>query len=326
MDSDWPISLLAIAVILVSAELIYFRLAKRFRIIDKPNERSSHVRPVIRGGGIIFCVAVLVWFAYSGFVWPWVTLAITAAAFISFLDDINPQPARIRFTIHFIAVLLVFYSIGLFEWPVWLWMAALVISIGALNAFNFMDGINGITGIYSLVMLGTFAYVNSNLGTFTYQHFIGINLVAVLVFLFFNFRRKAACFAGDVGSVTMAFILIFLLLQLIHSSMNLLWVLLFVVYGIDAVVTILYRVARRENIFKAHRAHLYQYLCNEFKWPHRAVSLLYGMVQLVMNVVIVFSVREDRPTAAITAALAILGIYMAARLYVTRKISVPSSS
>lgn len=325
MEPDWLVSLFSITVILIAAELVYFRVANRFNIIDKPNERSSHIRPVIRGGGIIFCVAVLIWFAYSGFIWPWVTIAITAAAFISFVDDINPQPARIRFTIHFISVLLVFYSIGIFNWPVWLCVAALIVCIGALNAFNFMDGINGITGVYSLVMLSTFAYVNSSL-QFTHQQFIFVMVSAVLVFLFFNFRRKAACFAGDVGSVTMAFILIFLLLQLISHTMNLLWVLLFLVYGIDAVVTIIYRITRKENIFKAHRSHLYQYLCNELKWQHRAVSLLYGLVQLAMNIVLVISVTEDRPLLALTAALMIFAIYMSARVYVTKKISVQASS
>jgi UDP-GlcNAc:undecaprenyl-phosphate GlcNAc-1-phosphate transferase len=326
MNPDWTLSLLFITAVLVAAELIYFRVANRFNIIDKPNERSSHVRPVIRGGGIIFCVAVLIWFLYSGFLWPWVTLAITSAAFISFVDDINPQPAGIRFTIHFISVLLVFYAIGLFDWPVLLWLAALIVTIGALNAFNFMDGINGITGVYSLVMLGTFAYINSSIELFTHQQFLMVNVAAVLVFLFFNFRRKAACFAGDVGSVTMAFILIFLLLQLINNSLNFLWVLLFLVYGIDAVVTIVYRIARRENIFKAHRTHLYQYLCNEFRWQHRAVSLLYGIVQLAMNVVLIISVREDHPMFAIFGALVIFAIYISARVYVTRKISLAASS
>jgi UDP-N-acetylmuramyl pentapeptide phosphotransferase/UDP-N-acetylglucosamine-1-phosphate transferase len=308
----------ALLVILFVAELIYFQIAKRFGIIDKPNERSSHSRPVIRGGGIIFCVSILIWFVGTGFSLPWLIAGITAAGLISFIDDIDPQPARIRFAIHFLAVLCIFYSIGLFNWAAWLWITALVVSIGALNAFNFMDGINGITGVYAIVMLVSFLVLQVYYD-FTDPRFIYANIAAVLVFLFFNFRRKAACFAGDVGSVTMAFVLIFLLLQLIYTTQNLIWVLLFLVYGIDSVVTIAYRIARRENIFKAHRTHLYQFLCNEFKWQHRVVAVLYGVIQLAMNAVVIVSVYFGRPWVAIVVALGILVAYMISRMYVTQR-------
>lgn len=299
--------------ILMLAASGYFRVARNYQIVDRPNARSSHNKPVIRGGGIIFIIALLCWFVFEGFPWPWFMLGITAATVISFMDDVKSQPPLLRFLIHLTAFLLLFYAIHLFSWPIGLWLLALIVCIGALNAFNFMDGINGITGIYALVMLLTFGYIHEFVITFTSERFIITNILAVAVFLFFNFRKRAMCFAGDVGSVTMAFVLIFLLLQLIYATENLYWVLLFLIYGIDSVITIVYRLKRRENIFQPHRTHLYQHLCNEHKWPHRRASVLYGVAQAMMNMVLIYAIIHNQEWIAVSTAVGLLFLYLAVR-------------
>lgn len=312
---------LVLGLVLFAVELLYFRIARHFKIIDKPNQRSSHDKVVMRGGGVIFIIAVLTWFFFNGMLWIWFVVGLTAAAAISFADDVRSQPAGLRFAIHLFAVLLMFYATGLFSWPIALWLLALVVCIGALNAFNFMDGINGITGLYALCCLTTFGYINNSLFTFTENTFIVANIVGVLVFLYFNYRKKAACFAGDVGSVTIAFVLIFLLLQLIVACNNLAWVILFLVYGVDSVVTIIYRLRKKENIFKPHRTHLYQYLSNEYKWPHRVVSAIYATIQLCINVLLILFIQHDQILLAVATGIFYLLIYLVIRETILRKLT-----
>lgn len=306
-----------VTLLLVSA-IGYFRIADRFNIIDKPNERSSHHNPTIRGGGILFPIAGWLWFGFHSFDLPWFIIGLTLLAIISFLDDVNPQPATFRFLVHAFAIGLLFYQVSFFDWPVWLVILAFTVSIGALSAFNFMDGINGITGVYALVSLGTFFYIEKYISAFIAESIILTFAAAVLIFLFFNFRKRARCFAGDVGSVTIAFVQIFLLIALIEKTENLLWVLLFLVYGIDAVVTILYRLKRRENIFKPHRTHLYQYLANERAWDHRLVSMLYGIAQGIINAILIWFIVNDWFVLALIVACLAVALYLMVRYRVTK--------
>jgi UDP-N-acetylmuramyl pentapeptide phosphotransferase/UDP-N-acetylglucosamine-1-phosphate transferase len=288
----FAILLFGLTVVLFLTELAYFRIAARFNIVDNPNFRSSHDQPVIRGGGILFFVGLVIWFFYEKGTLPWFMVAATLVAAVSFADDVKTTTPLQRFIFHLIAMLLVFYQLSLFAWPIWLIIVAIVVCIGTLNAFNFMDGINGITGINGLVTLGTFGYVNRYIVPFTDPSLIIVIAVAVLVFLFFNFRKRARCFAGDVGSVTLAFILVFLLLSVIYRTGNYSWALLFLVFGIDSVITIVYRLWKRENIFKPHRTHLYQYMTNEMKMSHLFVSVIYGIVQLAVNIIMINFFKE----------------------------------
>lgn len=307
-----------VALLLVSA-VGYFSIADRFNIIDKPNERSSHHSPTIRGGGILFPIAGWLWFGFHSFDLPWFITGLTLLAIISFLDDVNPQPATFRFLVHAFAIGLLFYQVSFFDWPAWLLILAFVVSIGALSAFNFMDGINGITGMYALVSLGTFFYIEKYISPFIAESIILTFAAAVLIFLFFNFRKRARCFAGDVGSVTIAFVQIFLLITLIEKTENLLWVLLFLVYGIDAVVTILYRLKRRENIFKPHRTHLYQYLANERAWDHRLVSMLYGIAQGIINAILIWFIVNDWFVLTLIVTCLVVAVYLMVRYRLTKR-------
>lgn len=304
---------------LFAAELFYFRLAVKFQIIDKPNDRSSHLKPVIRGGGVIFILALIFWFAAEQGLWPWFMLGLLAVSVISFMDDLYPQKAGVRFMMHLTAMMLLFYETGLFSWPLWLALLALVVCIGTINAFNFMDGINGITGVYSLITVLSFLYVQQSMVSFTAVTFLVTLVISILVFLFFNFRKHAKCFAGDVGSVTLAFSLIFILLQLLVSTHNFVWVLFLLVYGTDSVITIIYRLTRGENIFRPHRTHLYQYLSNELKYPHLGISVLYGALQLLINGVVILFLKEFNVAAAIFVVSFMAG-YIVVRECILRKI------
>lgn len=271
-----------ILVLLFVAELFYFRVADKFNIIDKPNERSSHSRITLRGGGIIFYFGALAYFLSNHWEYPWFMLALTLITFISFVDDIRSTSQGLRLVFHFTAMALMFYQWGLFS-PSWWWIIiALIICTGIINAYNFMDGINGITGGYSLVILGALAYINSEITTFVEPALINTVLCAVLVFCFFNFRKKAKCFAGDVGSVSIAFILLFLIGKLIIKTEDFSWIILLSVYGVDSVLTIIHRLMLHENIGLPHRKHMYQLMANELKIPHVGVSLIYMGAQALV--------------------------------------------
>ena len=271
-----------ILVLLFLAELFYFRVADKFNIIDKPNERSSHSRITWRGGGIIFYFGALAYFLTNDWEYPWFILALSLITFISFVDDIRSTSQGLRLVFHFSAMALMFYQWGLFSLSWWWIIIALIVCTGIINAYNFMDGINGITGGYSLFILEALAYINEEMVSFAEPALIYTVLCSVVVFCFFNFRRKAKCFAGDVGSVSIAFILLFLIGKLILKTEDFSWMILLAVYGVDSVLTIIHRLMLHENIGLPHRKHMYQLMANELKIPHVVVSLVYMAVQAIV--------------------------------------------
>ena len=275
-------SYVIILVLLFLTELFYFRVADKFNIIDKPNERSSHSRITLRGGGIIFYFGALAYFLTNDWEYPWFILALSLITFISFVDDIRSTSQGLRLVFHFSAMALMFYQWGLFSLSWWWIIIALIVCTGIINAYNFMDGINGITGGYSLIILGALAYINEEMVSFAEPALIYTVLCSVVVFCFFNFRRKAKCFAGDVGSVGIAFILLFLIGKLILKTEDFSWIILLAVYGVDSVLTIIHRLMLHENIGLPHRKHMYQLMANELKIPHVVVSLVYMAVQAIV--------------------------------------------
>ena len=273
---------LVVLVLLFLAELFYFKIADKCNIIDKPNERSSHTKVTLRGGGIIFYFGALAYFLTNHWEYPWFIVALTLITFISFVDDIRSTSQGLRLVFHFSAMALMFYQWGLFSLSWWWIIVALIICTGIINAYNFMDGINGITGGYSLVVLVALAYINAEITAFIEPALINTVLCSVLVFCFFNFRKKAKCFAGDVGSVSIAFILLFLIGKLILTTGDFSWIILLSVYGVDSVLTIIHRLMLHENIGLPHRKHMYQLMANELKIPHVVVALIYMVAQAVI--------------------------------------------
>lgn len=273
---------LIIAVILIIAELIYFRIALHFGIVDKPNLRSSHKKVTILGGGIIFPLAMWLWALFFEVHDPWFLLGLSLVALVSFADDIWSVPNAVRLVLHFLAIFLIFWDLGILQLSMW-WIVLLawIVCVGIVNAFNFMDGINGITGGYSLAVLLSLMAVYGDL--WSDRSILIVVGIGLLVFCFFNFRTKAICFAGDVGAVSMAFVMIFLVGSLIKATGDFSYIVFLGVYGVDTVLTIIHRIMLKENLGKAHRKHMYQIMANELKIPHVVVSLIYMGVQLLVS-------------------------------------------
>ena len=276
---------LIIFVLLLAAELVYFRIADKFNIIDKPNERSSHSTIVLRGGGIIFLIGAWVWSAFFGFDYPWFLAGLTLVAGVSFVDDIRSLPDSVRLVAQFAAAAMAFYQLGILHWSMW-WivLVALIVYVGATNVINFMDGINGITAGYSLAVLLPLMAVNMD-GGYVEQSLIVSTVLASLVFCIFSFRPKgkAKCFAGDVGSIGIAFIMLFLLGNVVIKTEDITWLIFLLVYGVDGCLTIVHRIMLHENLGEAHRKHAYQLMANELKIGHVKVTSLYMVIQLAVS-------------------------------------------
>lgn len=271
-------------ILFIGIELIYFKIADHYNIIDKPNNRSSHTSITLRGGGIIFPIAILS-ASLLGYVSWAVTVAVILVAVVSFIDDIKPLSQLPRFASHAIAITLVFYDLNLFSQTIWLLPIVFILLIGWVNAFNFMDGINGITVLYAFVGIFTFSFLDINKGSLPLLTTMGMSCCA---FGIFNVRKKAKTFAGDVGSISMALFLGYFMIKTILVSGQIGYLLFLSVYGIDAVITIFIRIKKKENILEPHRSHLYQYLANELGYSHIVVSLLYSGIQLFINAVLIY--------------------------------------
>lgn len=293
------IEYIIIVLLLLVAELVYFKMADHFNIIDKPNERSSHKSIVLRGGGIIFTIGLWVWSIVFGFQYPWLLAGVTLAAGVSFFDDIHSLPDSLRLVVQFVSMFLVFQEVGLLSIPdggSWLIqglivIAALIVAVGGTNIFNFMDGINGITGGYSLAMLIPLLLLNQKYG-YMDESMLVVVILSVLVFCLFNFRTKAKCFAGDVGSIGMAMILVFCLGKLMIVTGDITWIVLFLIYGVDGMMTIFHRIMLHENLGQAHRKHAYQLMANELKIPHVVVSTIYMGLQLVVSLIAIYVIPD----------------------------------
>lgn len=312
---------LIIFIILFILELLYFKIADRYNIIDKPNERSSHTRLTLRGGGVIFYIGALLYFIWSGFQYPWFFFGLTMMTVVSFADDVLTLSNKIRLVVHFTSVLLMAYELQIFEYPWYYLLIAFVFIVGVINAYNFMDGINGITAGYSLSVGALLLLVNKDI-PFIDKDLLLFSMLGVLVFAFFNFRQRAKCFAGDVGSVSIAFILLFCLGSLILYTNNYIYILFLAVYGIDAVWTIIRRIFRRENIFEAHRSHLYQFLGNEACVNKLLISVIYTALQFgIGSLVIYFSTKDS--TSQLMFSLVLLAmmslLYLILKTYIIKK-------
>ena len=157
-----------------------------------------------------------------------------------------------------------------------------------------MDGVNGMTGGYSLINLLSLFYINNYVVKFVENEFVIFILLGVMVFNIFNFRKKAMCFAGDVGSISIAFIIVFLLMKLILLTNQYIYILFLTLYGIDTVFTLLIRTWQKENIFTAHNKHFFQLLVHKCNFSHLKVSLHYIFVQLIINLVVIILAKFEQ--------------------------------
>ena len=305
---------LCLFVLFIGIELIYFKIASKYNFIDKPNDRSSHTYITLRGGGVLFPIAIACCMSYVSWL---VVLAVVLVATISFIDDIKPLHQLPRFLSHLVAVTLLILDLSLFSTYIWMLLFIYILMIGWINAFNFMDGINGITVLYSLVSIITFALMPIHEDSLFLFITVGLSCI---VFAYFNIRKRAKTFAGDVGSISMAVFLGYFMIKTILITQNFNYTFFFSVYAIDAVITIIYRLKRKENIFESHRSHLYQYLVNEKKHSHLVVSFSYALIQIIINCLIIkkldgkyFSISDF-----IFSSIFLGGVYVIVRYRVTK--------
>ena len=277
------------------------RWAERREILDMPNERSSHTRPTPHVGGLAIVIITLSgWLAYnwtSPDYWPILPYVIGAfvIATISWWDDLVPLPTIVRISVHGIAAGFAILSFGYWHTasvPIlkelglgWIGLPATFLWIvGLTNAYNFMDGVDGIAGLEAVVVgFGWFL-----LGWYGRQpHLSAIGMLiagASLGFLVYNWP-PASVFMGDVGSAFLGYTFAVLPLMAAHvpyadARLAFVGALLLLPFVFDSGFTFFRRAIRRENVFAAHRSHLYQRLVITGR-SHRFVSLLYGGMSMV---------------------------------------------
>lgn len=278
--------IIATATVIV-LELLYFFVAKKFHIVDRPNRRSSHHRAVLLGGGVIFYLAVLFHALTQGMPYPNFILGLSALAIVSYVDDLRPLPSWLRLFTQLAAVFVSFW-IDIDTLQIWQILLFVILFTGILNIYNFMDGINGMLAAYSFVVVGTLGYLDLFEHRFIELQLIATIMIAILVFGFFNFRTKARCFSGDVGSISMGLIILFLIVRYTQSvslpGMNVSRLCFIIVFLADGGLTIAKRFLSGRNIFEAHREHAYETMVNDLKIPHLWVSSGYAALQLVINI------------------------------------------
>ncbi|GAB3027610.1 MraY family glycosyltransferase [Spirosoma pulveris] len=305
---------------LIAVEWLYLRLARRYAFFEKPTERSMHQHTAtVRAGGLIFYLAALaaVWRDDNLVCF---CLGLTALALISLWDDFADLPKRYRIGVQVLAVGLLFVQEGLLagHWPV----AAVLLLVGlaALNAYNFMDGINGMTAFYSLVTAGTLWFVQGSMPGDNATLFPCV-LIALVIFSYVNARPQAVCFAGDVGSISMGFIVLYGIMECVRHRHSWLPVLFISVYGIDSLLTILYRLYLGQNIVQSHRMHLYQVLVTSTGWTHLRVSALYACAQFCINGIVIVAMNKPIMEQVLVAGLVIFGLssgYVLSRIQVDK--------
>ncbi|MFD0976365.1 UDP-GlcNAc--UDP-phosphate GlcNAc-1-phosphate transferase [Salinimicrobium gaetbulicola] len=276
-------------ILFIILALSYSKVAKLCNILDFPNERSSHNFPIIRGGGILFFFAAILFYILSDFQHTYFILGLSIISILSFIDDLISLKAIQRLPFQFLGIYLMFYSFSLDSIPLYMLFVLAIVAVGFINIYNFMDGINGITGMYSLAVLQGFWILNEKLVQVIDKDLIILTGISLIIFGYFNFRTKAKFFAGDIGSISLAGIILFIGIKFLVVTNSPLILLLTAVYGIDAGLTILRRALKTDNIFEAHRQHLYQHLVDKARISHLKVAGGYAMVQLIINLIVLFS-------------------------------------
>ena len=261
------------------------------------NHRSSHTKPVITGAGFIFPLSYLAYAVYlvcnTGMAFPWYFfIGLTLLSVVSFIDDLEDVWFLWRLLVQIIANALMMWQGKVEVQALYMvhsatfWMAVIMMwgfSIGLLNMYNFMDGLNGMLGFLLLSSLIPMWLINNYVVHFVDNQLIYFTLIPTFIFVFYNARKQAKCFSGDVGAIAAGFVMVYMLLKLMINSHSFIYLALYTMIFIEAGLTILQRLFAGENIFQPHRIHLFQLLCNEGKRNHVLVSSFYGGIQLIIG-------------------------------------------
>jgi len=322
MYEELAVKYFLLIVILAIILILYIKTdSEYFNIIDSPNKRSSHKIETKTGGGIVVPISIIFWYLdyfQNTYFFSGILLISLASAF----DDKRELKVYYRLIIQAIAILLLFQEFEIFFRLPIIIPVCLIIFLSWINAFNFMDGINGMTGLYTIISLLTFLYINIEI-QFVNNGLLLVSLISIICFGFFNFRKKAILFLGDVGSISISFILAFVMFRLLEAERDISYILFFSVYGIDSFSTIIERILNKENITKAHRKHLYQILVNELDFEHIHVSIIYSFIQLLINISLIFFLNNHKELAIINLLIILvsfLAVYSLIKLSVKKMV------
>ncbi len=275
---------------------LFLHFAKKWQILDIPNKRSSHSRVTYRGGGVIFLPLIfynLIWDFSLDLIW--LNFALILISLIGLIDDIIGLSSFLRAISYVLVLALASYNFNVLwdSFPVYYWIVWLIIGTAVINAWNFMDGINGITVLYTGIVILSILFAFHLNGLQQFDYLITSIMIGLFGFSFLNIRKTALAFLGDVGSVLLGIFVVICLTFLILVSNEIGYLLFVLIYGLDSVLTFAERLYKAENVFQAHRTHLYQYLANEKKWPQLRVSFVYACLQCIINVLVIISLINE---------------------------------
>ena len=281
--------------------------------------------------GIIFPALITIYsIFFPNEIEPYFFLGIIMMATICYIDDLIYVKHSIRFVFQIFALILMVMSLGeSFDIQLPVMITLVIFGIGVINAFNFMDGINGILGLNSIVILLSLSYINyfslNEYGehiTFVDNYLIYTCLIGLFAFMFFNFRKKAIGFAGDVGSIIISMIIFYLICKLLLVSGNFTYLLLFSVFGIDTGLTVIYKLLLKENIFVPHRDFLFKKLVHVAKFKHLKVAIGYAILQLLINIFVIFQPYRFKLSSQLSVLfiviVALISIYIIIRSKLTK--------
>ena len=310
-----------ITAVLIIGIIIYLKMAEKWSIIDQPNSRSSHLVVTKRGGGIIYLIALVIYMISSNFNMPSIIICGLLLGIMGFIDDVKNLDFKIKLIFQCLTIGY-FLSTGSYnglEWYLLILMFFLIIS--CVNILNFMDGINGLTILYSLSFLISFYIINAHIIAFTDSNFLLIVILSNLIIGYFNIRKKAVCFLGDVGAITMGFIYAVLTITLILKTNSLSPLILFLVYFLDSGWTIVERLLAKENIFHPHRKHLYQLLVNEYKLSHLLVASIYFSIQALINITWLLNYEKDLSPIILISIFGVFSVvYLLTKKIINKKL------
>lgn len=275
----------------------YRRIAWKYKILDKPNERSSHIKPIPLGGGLAIVLIVLATSAWVANEIDWkrsliYVVSASIMAWMGWRDDVHSLPAKLRLTVQALIAIASIWGMGYFKvvavplfGDLQLGVVGIMITflwiVGLTNAYNFMDGIDGNAGGVAFAAALGWMWLSAD----THKWFVfwtGLAIAASsLGFLGHNWT-PAKVFMGDVGSTFLGYT--FAVLSLVSADQGgdalLIGTLLMWIVIMDSFMTFLGRLIKRENVFRGHRSHLFQRLVIG-GYKHTTISLFYMLLTAI---------------------------------------------
>ena len=277
------------SLIILVCEIAYYKIATMLRIGSPVTPRSLHKVFTATGGGITTIVALICYYICWGYTQSTdntvMLIGGLTLAIVSYCDDLRNLSPLLRLMLHVAVVAGVFHNMML-NGHIDYFVMILIFGVGIINAFNFMDGINGMLALYGCVVLSTLIYaINMFMPESSMLPLLALLLVSLLAFAIFNLRIRALLFCGDVGAITIGFFVAVALTLVIFSTSHISMLVFVAVFLVDTFFTIIQRLFAGEHILEPHRHHLYQVLTFKRSVPHLYVSAAYAAIQAAINVI-----------------------------------------